>query len=195
LWNAASEQVEVWPKAKLTLISFKAPAKRRQWTDLPQDFRADAEAYLAMRADSDPFDERPNAPIRPLAASTIQQQKAHLRLAASVLVESGMPVEGLTSVAALVGTERFKTILRHYHEGANRQPNAFVVGVAKTLIQAAYHYVGSSPEHIVQLKRIAAKLPAIPSSLPPRTRRSCASSNQTGSAQSFCSYRSGCLRR
>jgi integrase len=97
-----------------------------------------------------------------LAASTIQQQKAHLRLAASVLVESGMPVEGLTSVAALVGTERFKTILRHYHEGANRQPNAFVVGVAKTLIQAAYHYVGSSPEHIVQLKRIAAKLPAIP---------------------------------
>jgi hypothetical protein len=75
LWNAAGEQIEIWPKAKLTLISFKGPAKRLQWIDLPQSFRVDAEAYLAMRANPDPFDERPNAPIRPLAASTIEQQR------------------------------------------------------------------------------------------------------------------------
>jgi hypothetical protein len=78
------------------------------------------------------------------------------------LIESGMPVVTLTAVADLVDTERFKTILRHYHDRSNGQPNAFVVGLAKTLIQAAYHYVGASPEHIAHLKRIAAKLPAIP---------------------------------
>ena len=162
LWNEASEKIDAWPKIKLPLVSFKAPPKRLQWCDLPASSRADAEAYLAMRANPDPFDERPNAPVRALAASTLQQQKAHLRLAASVLVESGMPVAEVTSLAVLVHPERFKTVLRHYHERANGQPNAFAVCLSTTLIQVAYHYVGLSPEEIAQLKRIAAKLPSIP---------------------------------
>jgi hypothetical protein len=37
-----------------------------------------------------------------------------------------------------------------------------VVGLAKTVIQAAHHYVGASPEVIAQLKRISSKLPSIP---------------------------------
>jgi integrase len=162
LWNAASEQVAAWPKAKLKLISFKAPAKRLQWSDLPEGFRADAEAYLAMRANADPFDERPNAPIRPLATSTLRQQKVHLRLAASVLVESGVPIEEITCLRALADPERFKTVLRHYLDRGKGHPNAFAVGLAKTIVQAAYHYVGVSQEQITQLKRIARKLPPIP---------------------------------
>jgi integrase len=162
LWNAATEQVATWPKAKLKLLSFKAPAKRLQWSGLPESFRADAEAYLAMRANADPFDERPNAPVRPLAASTIRQQKVHLRLAASVLVESGLPMEKLTSLSALVEPERFKTVLRHYLDRAKGQPNAFAMGLAKTMIQAAYHHTGASQEQIGRLKHIASKLPQIP---------------------------------
>ena len=71
-------------------------------------------------------------------------------------------MEEISSLRALVDPERFKTVLRHYHERANGQPNAFVVLLAKTLIQAAYHYVGASQEQITQLKRIASKLPPIP---------------------------------
>src|SRR6185369_14258700 len=144
--------VAAWPKATLKLISFKAPAKRLQWSDLPEGFRADAEAYLAMRANADPFDERPNAPSRPLAASTLRQQKVHLRLAASVLVESGVPIEEITCLRALADPERFKTVLRHYLERAEGRPNAFVVGLAKTLIQAASHHVGVSQEQVSHLK-------------------------------------------
>jgi integrase len=162
LWNAAREQVADWPEAKLTLISFKAPFKRLQWGELPESFRKDAEAYLAMRAKPDPFDERQNAPIRPLAASTIRQQKVHLQLAASVLVESGVRLEEVTSLSTLVEPERLKTVLRHYLDRAKGQPNAFVVGLAKTIIQAAEHHVGASTEHIDRLKAIARKLPPIP---------------------------------
>ena len=162
LWNAASEQIQMWPKTRLTPISFKAPAKRLQWADLAPSLLTDAEAYLAMRTKPDPFDERPNAPVRPLAASTVQQQNANIRLAASVLVENGRPVETVASLAVLVEPEAFKAVLRHYHERAHGQPNAFAVGLAKTLIQVAYHYVEVSPEHLAQLKRIAAKLPSIP---------------------------------
>jgi integrase len=165
LWNAAGEKVAAWPKSKLTLISFKAPFKRLQWSELPESFRADAEAYLAMRANPDPFDERPNAPVRPLAASTVQQQKAHLRLAASVLVEGGILLEEVASLAILVKPEQFKAVLRHYHERAGGQPNAFVICIAQTLIQVSYHYLELSPDHVAQLKRFARKLPAIPNEL------------------------------
>jgi hypothetical protein len=165
LWNVAGENVAAWPKSKLTVISFKAPFKRLQWGDLPATFRADVEAYAAMRLNPDPFDERPNAPVRPLAASTIQQQKAHLRLAASVLVENGMPLEDVVSLAILVEPKRFTTVLRHYHERAGGQPNPFVICLAQTLIQVAYHYLDLSTEHIAHLKRVARKLPPIPHEL------------------------------
>jgi integrase len=166
LWNEVSEKIELWPKTKLTTLSFKSPPKRLQRSDLSESFGADADDYLAMRANPDPFDERPNAPRRPLAASTLRQQKEHLRLAASVLVESGVvDVEDIKSLADLIEPERFKTILRHYHQRANGQPNAFVVCLAKTLIQVAYYHLGSSEDDVARMKRIASKLPQVPHEL------------------------------
>ena len=37
LWNEASNKISIWPKAKLPLISFKAPPKRHQWSDLSDE--------------------------------------------------------------------------------------------------------------------------------------------------------------
>ena len=170
LWNEAIDKIDIWPKAKLTLISFRAPPKRHQWSDLSESLWIDTEAYCAMRENPDLFDERPNAPTRPLAASTLRQQRVHLRLATSILVDSGIPVEEITSLADLVEPERFKTVLRHYHKGANEQPNAFAVGLAKTLIQVAYYHVGASSDKVVQLKRIASKLPSVPLELTAKNR-------------------------
>jgi hypothetical protein len=169
LWNEASKRIEIWPKTALARISFKAPPKRRQWCELTESFRRDAEAYLAMRANPDPFDENPNAPKRPLAKSTLWQQREHLRLAASILIESGT-VEDIKSLADLVEPEAFKCVLRYYHERANRKPNAFVIVMAKTLIQVAQFHVGAAPDEVARLKRIAAMLPPIPFDLTAKNR-------------------------
>ena len=48
--------------------------------------------------------------------NTLQAQGEHLRLSASVLVQAGIPVQEIQSLADLVQPERFKSILRHYHE-------------------------------------------------------------------------------
>lgn len=170
LWNEASEKFECWPEKKLTPISFKSPPKRRQWCDLGEGFRHDVEAYLAMRAQPDPFDESPSAPPRSLAATTLRQQREHLRLSASVLIESGVPVEKIACLADLVEPERFKAILLPYHLRANRRPNAFIICLAQTLIQVAKYHVLASEEFIAQLKRIAAKLPGIPHELTPKNK-------------------------
>ena len=162
LWNEVSVKIEIWPKTRLTTLSFKAPFKRHQWGELSEIFRNDAQAYLTMRAELDLFDERPNAPKARLAASTLRQQSEHLRLSASILIESGVAIEDITSLADLVKPERFKIILRYYHERANRKPNAFVICLAKTLIQVAQHHVSATPGEVDQLRRFASKLPAVP---------------------------------
>src|SRR5262245_14218046 len=170
LWNEVSENIEFWPKTKLTTLSSKTPPKRLQWCDLSESFRRDAEAYLALRAKPDLFDERPNAPKGPLAASTLHQQSEHLRLAASVLSESSVPVEDVKALADLVQPERFKAVLRYYHDQASRQPNAFVVCLAQTLIQVAQYHAGVTAEEVAQLKRIASKLPPVPADLTPKNK-------------------------
>ena len=159
LWNEASAKFKFWPTTKLATISFRAPSKHRRWSDLSQSFRQDADAYLTLRANPDLFDQRPEAPNRPLAATTLRQQSEHLRLAASILVQNG---EEIASLADLVRPEQFKTILRHYLGQAKGEPNAFVIALAKTLIQVAQYHVGATSEEVRELKRLAGKLPAVP---------------------------------
>ena len=162
VWNNASTKIESWPNKKLTPLSFKPSSKRLKWEELSESFQSDAEAYLALRANPDLFDERPEAPGRPLATTTLHQQREHLRLAASVLVANGEKVKDIVSLTDLLPAERFKAVLRYYHERAAREPNAFIVCLAQTLIQVAQYHSAARPEEISELKRIAAKLPAVP---------------------------------
>src|SRR5215211_2761206 len=159
LWNEASTQFTSWPTTKLTNLSFKRPPKHLNWSDLSKGFQQDGDAYLELRANPDLFDERPEAPKRPLAATTLRQQREHLRLAASILVQKG---EVADSLADLVRPEQFKTILRYYHRQANGESNAFVIGVAKTLIQVAQFHAGATSKEVAELKRIAGNLPTVP---------------------------------
>jgi integrase len=167
VWNEASSKFDFWPTNKLAILSFKAPAKHRKWSELSLSFQQDADAYLALRANPDLFDERPEAPKRPLAATTLRQQHEHLRLAASILVQDG---EVVTSLADLVRPENFKKVLRYYHNQANREPNAFVIGVAKTLIQVAQYHTGATSKEVQELKRLAGNLPALPFDLTPKNK-------------------------
>jgi hypothetical protein len=67
LWNEASTKVDFWPTRKLAILSFKAAPKHRKWSELSPSFQQEGDAYLALRANPDLFDERPEAPKRPLA--------------------------------------------------------------------------------------------------------------------------------
>ena len=42
------------------------------------------------------------------------------------------------------------------------EPNAFVIGVAKTLIQVAQYHTGATSKEVGELKRLAGNLPAVP---------------------------------
>jgi integrase len=162
LWNEASTKFDCWPTTQLTPLSFKAPSRHLNWSALSPSFQQDTGAYLALRANTDLFDERPEAPKRPLAATTLRQQREHLRLAASILMQDG---EAIPALVDLVKLDRFKKVLRYCHNQANREPNAFVIGLAKTLIQVARYHTGATSTEVGELKRLTGNLPAIPHDL------------------------------
>ena len=161
VWNEASTTIALWPKIKLAPISFRMPCERVQWADLSPALAADAEVYLASRAKPDLFDDSRTGPTRALAPATLRLQRDHIRLAASVLIQAGTPAECLRSLADLVTVDRFIEILRHYHDRRNGEPNAFVIGLSKTLIDVARYHVGITADKLASLKRMAAKLPPV----------------------------------
>jgi integrase len=61
-----------------------------------------------------------------------------------------------------VTDEAFKVVLRHFYDRADGKPSAFAISIAKTLIDVARFHVGVAPDHLAELKRLAAKLPAVP---------------------------------
>lgn len=165
LWNMARETVEGWPDVELAAISFKAPPRHLTWDRFDERFRRDVDAYIGMREAPDVFADDPDSPTRPLAATTLRQQREHLRLAGSVLVEHGRPVDAITSLADLVEVEAFKVILRHYYDQADHQANAFATCLATTLRQVARTFVRVPSGHRDEIKRLANRLPAIPHDL------------------------------
>jgi hypothetical protein len=54
--------------------------------------------------------------------------------------------------------------------GANGQPKAFVVSLAKTLVQVARYYLGLDAEHVGRLTFYASKLSSIPFKLTPKNK-------------------------
>lgn len=161
LWADAQTRILDWPAGKLTPISFRPVSPNLRWSEVPESLRLDAEAYLKSRAEPDPFDDDPATPTRPLSPTSIRWQQEIIRLAVSVLVLSGLPIETLRSLADIVSVDAVKTVLRHYHEKAKGRPSAFAGGIAGTLLQIARYHVRVPEGQLQQLRRIAGKLPAV----------------------------------
>jgi integrase len=159
LWNRASDGVAGWPAIRLKKLQIGTRPRKTPWAELPEILRCEAETYLTMRANPDVFDERPDVPVRPLAQNTLRLQREHIRLAFDVLSQKKVTVETL---ADLITPENFTTVLRHYLGETTNKPNAFATAIAKTMIAVAKHHVQLQPEKLARLKKIAAKLPAVP---------------------------------
>lgn len=168
-WNKASEQFDSWPNQKLSAVDIGRTKRKIPWVDLPCEFKQDADRYLESRRNPDPFDEHPNAPTRPLAEGTIRQHREHIRLAFHVLLEANCPPENL---ADLVEPESVKIVLRYYL-GSNdrREPNAFVLGLGKTLIAIAKTYLRLDEPELAQLKKLIGKLAPVPFDLTEKNKK------------------------
>ncbi len=167
LWRNAQSLLKDW-QGSLTDLERFGEGRKLAWEELPQTFRQDSDAYLEMRRHPDIFEERPDAPRKPLAESTVHLQREHIRLSCCVLIDAGQDV---SSLADLVEPDNFRAVLRHYHQQAAGAASSFATGVARTLISVAKQSVYADAEHVARLKAIAARLPAIPIDMTTKNKR------------------------
>jgi hypothetical protein len=128
-----------------------------RWTippeEFPQSFQDDVAQWLTSRSQVVDL-EAEEGPIRPLRLVTVQSYRHHLFKAATALVQSGRPIESVTSMASLVTIEAFKAILKFLRERQGGKPTAALLGLATLLTSIARHKEKLGEAHVGRMARI-----------------------------------------
>ena len=160
IWNEASTKFNFWPATKLTTPFLQGASQASEVVGPEPELPAGRGRLSCASC-------QPRS-IRRAAGGTQAPTCRHHASSAARTSAPGCFHLGsewrsrLTRLADLVTPERFKRVLRYYHNQANREPNAFVIGVAKTLIQVAQYHAGATSKEVGELKRLASNLPAVP---------------------------------
>src|SRR5262249_17290795 len=91
-WNNAAAQIPGWPQRRLIVPSRQAPVFRLPWDAFPATLQADVEAYCRRAAGLDLSDDHFTRVQRP---ATIRTRQAQLRLFATAIHKSGVPLTDL----------------------------------------------------------------------------------------------------
>jgi integrase len=156
IWNEAAQDPELG-LPRVTVPSFRGPPKRIDWALLSDAFKKDVEDYLSWCGVSDPF--AADARSRALAPRTLRLRRDQIHAAVSALVESGVELSAILSLADPVSPDSLKSILRRRLKGAGEEANSFNHNLGKALVQIARDWVKVDPSVLAELKRLVSKLP------------------------------------
>jgi integrase len=162
IWNEAAGDPSLGLH-KVVVPSFRGPPKRIEWARLPESFRKDVDAFLSWAGKSDPF--APDSRPRPLAPRTLKLRRNQLHAAATALVDSGTAPAAIGSIADLLESGNFKSILRHRFELARGEVNTFNQQLGGILVSIARDWVNVDAGRLAELKRMAGRLPSPPAGL------------------------------
>jgi hypothetical protein len=137
--------------------------KRVQLDKFPVSFRRNIDRYAHWASMPDPLAE--DARARALGARSLRLQREHIHSAASAAVAAGVPIDQLTSLAALIEPEVFRKLLRQLWQQDGGQLSAYTHGIAITLTAIAGEWVKAPAETITTLKALRKKLGPLPSGL------------------------------
>ena len=133
-WNSNVGVVRGWPTRRLV----EPPAKTRveiPWERFPQGLRRNIEQHLESltRIRRSQTGRR----IRPLRQTTISTRRAELVAAARMAVRSGVPIDALQSLGALLAPEVAEKILDAYWRRNGDEPRTFTIDLAKRFFAIA----------------------------------------------------------
>jgi integrase len=157
IWNEVARAFPELGLRPVSIPSFRPAPKRIDLSLLPDSFHQDLENCLAWSSNTDPF--APDARSRPLAPASIRLRRDQIHAAVSALVEGGVDPASVTALADLVTVPNFKKIAQQRLSMANGSENSFNRGLATTLIQIAKEWVKTDDATLLELKRLASKVP------------------------------------
>ena len=156
VWNACRREVAGWPDVEIPWVS------RRQtytlpWSAFAPSLKHDVDAFLLRLSGADLSEDGPSRPAGP---GTLKTREYHLRLAASVLVIKGVPVDQLRTLADLVTLERVKLVLGFLIERRGDSGGFRIGQMASFLAGVATHWVKLDDLELLRLKRLVSRFPA-----------------------------------
>ena len=169
IWNGVVDEFLGLGLSKVSVPSFRPPARRVDWSALPDSFTKELEDYLTWCASTDPF--AAEARSHPLAPTTIKLRREQIHAAVTALIENGVDAIAITEIADLVSVANFTRIAQRRFKQTEGKPNSFNRGIATTLVQAAREWVEVDAATLSDLKELASKLPTARADLSPKNKR------------------------
>jgi hypothetical protein len=152
-WNNAGMRIAGWPEQRLTLPS-RQMLFTFDWSTFPASLKEDVETYCRRAAglalDDDHF-------IRAQRPATLETRRWQLRLLATAIAKSGVPIETLTGLQVLLQPEIAAAGLRYLLE---RNGNASSVQISHlaTFLPTLARRLDLPSEVITRLRKFALKL-------------------------------------
>jgi integrase len=133
-WNACASEIHGWPPHRLT----EPPKKIRgspAWEQFPEDLRADFENYWDGL--TKPRRGLRGQRIRPCQPATIRASRAALLAMARMAVRQGVPIEKLTSIAALVHPDVVERVIEAFWEKNGNEPKVWTIDLSWKVLRIA----------------------------------------------------------
>ena len=133
-WNACASEINGWPLQRLTEPPIKIPGNPA-WEHFPEGLRADLENYWDRL--TKPRRGLRDQRIRPCRPATIRASRAALLAMARMAVRQGVPIEKLTSLAALLQPDVVERVIEAYWQKNGDEPKVWTIDLSWKLLRIA----------------------------------------------------------
>ena len=156
LWNEATADLAPWPKQRLTVPNYRKEPFMIPLGNFPEGFRAELAAHQEWLAGNDLLVAK--QPIKICKPRTITLRRIYLQNLATAAVRSGVAIESLTSLSALINETVTRRAMRVCLERTQQRPTSFLHSTAKTLYTVAQHWLGMKPSELEWLRQLRTRL-------------------------------------
>jgi hypothetical protein len=154
-WNACAAAIDGCPLQRLTEPPIKAKAGPA-WKDFPERLRRELDAYFAgLTRPRRGLNGRRNRPCQP---ATIRTRRAELMAVARMAVRLGVPIETLTSLAALLHPDVVEPVIDAYWQENGDEPKVFTIDLGWKLLRIVRETACLDEAAIERLDEIRAAL-------------------------------------
>jgi integrase len=133
-WNVCAAALDGWPMRLLTEPPLKVRAEPA-WEDFPEGLCKDTDDYFASLAK--PHRSLNGKRIQPCCAGTIRTRRADLVGMARMAVRLSVPIESLTSLAALLHPDVVERVVEAYWQKNGDEPKTSTIDLGKKVLRMA----------------------------------------------------------
>jgi integrase len=156
-WNMSSEAIPEWPD-HIVPVPSKSRRYALDWETFQATLVEDVEAYLGRLGNRDIFsgDYRKSS-----SPKTIALRRSQLRLIATALVRSGIPIETITDLSVLTAPTNATLALQFFYKRAGEKKTTTNYELACLLLAIARHWKTPDPNDNDAVNQRAAQVEAL----------------------------------